>query len=92
MGDSIAWLVMVLSEDPTIVSFEARKAALRAQASREAAETRMDTSVVSMADHYRDSVQMIADVRPDSVFLSALRLGLGRLDAATTSSQYPFPL
>jgi (p)ppGpp synthase/HD superfamily hydrolase len=31
MGDSIAWLVMVLSEDPTIESFEGRKAALRTQ-------------------------------------------------------------
>lgn len=96
MGDSIAWLVMVLSEDPTIKSFEARKAALRSQvaaagvravtvfaadklsdiaglrrgieASREAAEERMGTSVVSMADHYRDSVQMIADVRPAQPF------------------------
>ena len=110
MGDSIAWLVMVLSEDPTIESFEARKAALRAQvaaagmraitvfaadklsdiaglrrgidASQEAAEGRMGTSVASMADHYRDSVEMIAEVRPGSAFLSALRLELGRLDVA----------
>lgn len=110
MGDSIAWLVMVLSEDPTIESFEARKAALRAQvaaagaravtvfaadklsdiaglrrgieSSREAAEERMGTSIVSMADHYRDSVQVIAEVRPGSAFLSALRLELDRLDSA----------
>lgn len=110
MGDSIAWLVMVLSEDPTIESFEGRKAALRAQVaaagvraitvfaadklsdiaglrrgigvSQEAAEGRMGTSVVSMADHYRDSVEMIAEVRPGSAFLSALRLELGRLDSA----------
>jgi HD domain len=110
MGDSIAWLVMVLSEDPTIESFEARKAALRAQvaaagmraitvfaadklsdiaglrrgidASQEAAEGRMGTSVASMADHYRYSVEMIAEVRPGSAFLSALRLELGRLDLA----------
>ncbi len=109
MGDSIAWLVMVLSEDPTIESFEARKAALRAQVSaagvraitvfavdklsdiaglrrgigvsREAAEARMGTSVASMADHYRESVQMIAEARPGSAFLSALRLELGRLDS-----------
>ena len=108
MGDSIAWLVMVLSEDPTIESFEARKAALRAQVaaagvravtvfaadklsdiaglrrgietSQEAAEERMGTSVVSMADHYRDSVQVIAEVRPGSAFLSALRLELDRLE------------
>lgn len=110
MGDSIAWLVMVLSEDPTIESFEARKAALRAQvatagvravtvfaadklsdiaglrrgieASPEAAEERMGTSIASMADHYRDSVRMIADVRPGSAFLSALRLELNRLESA----------
>lgn len=109
MGDSIAWLVMVLSEDPTIKSFEARKAALRAQvsaagmraitvfaadklsdiaglrrgitASRAATEKRMGTSVASMADHYRDSVQMIAEVRPGSAFLSALRLELDRLES-----------
>lgn len=113
MGDSIAWLVMVLSENPTIESFEERKAALRAQVaaagmrsitvfaadklsdiaglrrgidvSREAAEARMGTSVGSMADHYRDSVQMIAAVRPGSAFLSALRLELGRLDSAAKS-------
>ena len=110
MGDSIAWLVMVLSEDPTIESFEARKAALREQVaaagvraitvfaadklsdiaglrrgiaeSREAAEERMGTGVANMADHYRDSVQMIAEVRPGSAFLSALRLELNRLDSA----------
>lgn len=108
MGDSIAWLVMILSEDPTIESFEARKA-LREQVaaagvraitvfaadklsdiaglrrgigtSQDAAEARMGTSVASMADHYRDSVQMIADVRPGSAFLSALRLELDRLDS-----------
>jgi (p)ppGpp synthase/HD superfamily hydrolase len=109
MGDSIAWLVMVLSEDPTIESFGERKAALRAQVSAaggravtvfaadklsdiaglrrgievspEAAEERMGTSVANMADHYRDSVQMIADVRPGSAFLSALRLELDRLES-----------
>ncbi len=110
MGDSIAWLVMTLSEDPAIEAFGERKAALRAQvaaaggravtvfaadklsdiaglrrgigASREGAETRMGTSVASMAEHYRDSVQMIATTRPGSAFLSALRLELGRLDSA----------
>ncbi len=109
MGDSIAWLVMTLSEDPKIESFEERKAALRRQvataggravtvfaadklsdiaglrrgidASQEAAETRMGTSAASMADHYRDSVQMIAAARPGSAFLSALRLELSRLDS-----------
>ena len=109
MGDSVASLVTALSEDPTIESFEERKAALRAQvaaagvraitvfaadklsdiaglrrgtdASQEAAEARMGTSVASMADHYRDSVQMIAEVRPGSAFLSALRLELDRLES-----------
>ena len=110
MGDSIAWLVMVLSEDPTIESFEARKAALRTQvaaagvraitvfaadklsdiaglrrgiatSSQRRPKTRMGISVASMADHYRDSVQMIAEVRPGSAFLSALRLKLDRLDS-----------
>lgn len=37
MGDSIAWLVMVLSENPTIESFEGRKAALRAGSRRRSA-------------------------------------------------------
>lgn len=50
-------------------------------ASREAAEARMSTSVANMADHYRDSVQMIAEVKPGSAFLSALRLELDRLDS-----------
>lgn len=109
MGGSVTWLVMALSEDPTIESFEARKAALRAQVaaagvravtvfaadklsdiaglrrgievSPEAAEERMGISAASMADHYRDSVQMIAGVRPGSAFLSALRLELSRLEA-----------
>ena len=54
------------------------------EASRAAAETRMGASVEDMAGHYRDSVQMIAAVRPGSVFLSALRLELGRLDSAAT--------
>lgn len=110
MGESIAWLVMTLSEDPAIEPFEQRKAALRDQVaaaggravtvfaadklsdiaglrrgievSREAVEARMGSSVQSMADHYRDSVQMIAATRPGSAFLSALRLELGRLDSA----------
>lgn len=113
MGDSIAWLVMTLSEDPTIESFEERKAALRAQvaaagvravtvfaadklsdiaglrrgidSSRDGVEARMCTSIASMADHYRDSVQTIAAVRPGSAFLSALQLELTRLDSAAES-------
>lgn len=110
MGDSIAWLVMTLSEDPAIASFEARKAALRDQVaaaggravtvfaadklsdiaglrrgietSHQAVEMRMGTSAASMARHYRDSVGMIAAVRPGSAFLSALRRELSRLESA----------
>jgi (p)ppGpp synthase/HD superfamily hydrolase len=51
------------------------------EASREELEARMGTAVASMAGHYRDSVQMIAKVRRDSAFLSALRLELDRLEA-----------
>ncbi len=111
MGDEICALVMALSEDPTIESFEGRKAALRDQVaaaggravtvfaadklsdiaglrrgvevSREELDARMGTSAASMAAHYRDSVQMIASVRPGSAFLSALRRELGRLEAAS---------
>jgi (p)ppGpp synthase/HD superfamily hydrolase len=109
IGGPICALVMVLSEDPAIESFEERKAALRERvaaaggravtvfaadklsdiaglrrgidASRAGAEARMDTSVSSMADHYRDSVQMIASLWPGSAFLSALRRELEQLEA-----------
>jgi (p)ppGpp synthase/HD superfamily hydrolase len=115
MGEAICWLVMTLSEDTTIPSFESRKAALREQVaaggsravtvfaadklsdiaglrrgieiSREGAEARMGTSIASMAEHYRDSLQMIASVQPDSVFLSALRRELERLEAAARQSE-----
>jgi len=53
------------------------------EASRESAEARIGTSVASMAEHYRDSVQMIAEVRPGSAFLSALRRELARLEEAS---------
>ena len=49
--------------------------------SRERAEARMGTTVKDMAEHYRDSVQMIAAVWPGSAFLPALRRRLGRLEA-----------
>jgi (p)ppGpp synthase/HD superfamily hydrolase len=52
------------------------------EVSRQGAEARMGTSVAEMADHYRDSVQMIASVRPGSAFLSALRRELERLESA----------
>jgi HD domain len=108
MGEPICELVMALSEDPAIESFEQRKAALREQvaiagaravtvfaadklsdigglrrgieASREGAEARLGTSVASMAEHYRDSVQMIGSVRPGLALLSALRRELERLE------------
>jgi HD domain-containing protein len=110
----ICELVMTLSEDPAIESFEERKAALREQvaaadgravtvfaadklsdiaglrrgieASQEGAEARIGTSVASMTEHYRDSVQMIATVRPGSAFLGALRRDLERLEMA---AQHP---
>lgn len=42
-------------------------------------ERRMGTSVGMMAAHYRGSVEMIASIRPDSVFLPALKAGLADL-------------
>lgn len=51
--------------------------------SREDAAARMGGSVSSMTDHYRDSVQTIAAVRPGSAFLSALRRELARLEAVS---------
>jgi len=51
------------------------------EASREGLEARMGTSAASMTGHYRDSVEMIARVRPGSAFLSALRLELDQLEA-----------
>jgi (p)ppGpp synthase/HD superfamily hydrolase len=52
------------------------------ETSRQEAERRIGTSVASMAGHYRDSVQMIASVRPGSTFLPALRRELERLESA----------
>ena len=40
-----------------------------------------------MSGHYRDSVQMIASVRPGSAFLSALRVELERLESQTSSTR-----
>lgn len=50
------------------------------QASREEAEARVATSVADLAEHYRDSVQMIASVRLGSAYLPALRRELDRLE------------
>jgi hypothetical protein len=107
MGEAIASLVLSLTEDPTIDSFEDRKAALRDQVRGagglavtvfaadklsdivglrrgiqefgEEIEERMGTSVMSMAGHYRESVELIELARPGSAFLPALRVQLDRL-------------
>ena len=108
MGEAISTLVMTLSEDPTIDSFEERKAALRDQVRAggglaitvfaadklsdivglrrgiqrygdDVIAGRMGTTVAGMADHYRESVELIESVRPGSAFLPALRVQLDRL-------------
>lgn len=107
MGPRVTSLVLVLSEDPGIASFDRRKAGLRAQVEGagdpavdiyaadklsdiqglrtgirrhpDGLEKRMGTTVRKMATHYRESVEMIASIRPDSVFLPALRTGLADL-------------
>jgi hypothetical protein len=43
-------------------------------------EERMGTTVSSMAEHYRESVELIESARPDSAFLPRLRAELDRLD------------
>lgn len=48
-------------------------------------QERMGTSVTSMSGHYRESVQMIASVRPGSAFLSALRVELERLESQASA-------
>jgi hypothetical protein len=110
MGESISSLVLTLSEDPAISSFDQRKAGLREQVAAaggravtvfaadklsdilglrrgieaygDAVEQRMDASVASMSGHYRESVEMIASIRPGSAFLSALRVELKRLQGS----------
>jgi (p)ppGpp synthase/HD superfamily hydrolase len=57
------------------------------ETSREEAEGRMGTSVASMADHYRDSVQMIASARLGSAFLGALRRELDFLEGAAGGAE-----
>jgi (p)ppGpp synthase/HD superfamily hydrolase len=107
MGEPIATLVLALTEDARIDSFEERKAALRDQVraagglvvtvfaadklsdivglrrgirdSREVIERRLGTTVARMADHYRESVELIESTRPGSAFLPALRVQLDRL-------------
>lgn len=119
MGRSIATLVLVLSENPGIPSFDQRKAGLRAQVERagcpavevyaadklsdmlglqrgiethhDGLEERMGTSVRGMAAHYRESVEMVASVEPDSIFLPTLKMRLWKLenDVRRTTPQTP---
>jgi (p)ppGpp synthase/HD superfamily hydrolase len=107
MGEQIAWLVMALTEDASIDSFEERKAGLRDQVrdagalavtvfaadklsdivglrrgiqeSREGVESRLGTTIATMAGHYRESVELIQSIRPGSAFLPALQVQLDRL-------------
>lgn len=46
----------------------------------EALDERLGTSVTSMTAHYRESVEMVASMRPGSVFLPTLREQLDRLE------------
>ncbi len=110
MSAEISTLVMTLSEDPGIVSFDERKSGLREQVRNAGGravtvfaadklsdilglrrglarygagvERRIGTTVADMAAHYRESVAMIEEERPGSVFLPRLRLQLQRLATA----------
>ncbi len=107
MGEGIAELVLVLTEDPQIASFADRKDSLRRQVSAAgepavtvfaadkladiaslrrgirqfgaAIEGRIGTSVGSMGAHYRESVELVESLSPDSTFLPALHAQLDRL-------------
>jgi (p)ppGpp synthase/HD superfamily hydrolase len=110
MEEQISSLVLELTEDVAIESFEERKAALRRQvraaggraltvfaadklsdivglrrgiqeSGRRSVERRIGASVGSMADHYRESVELIEAERPGSAFLPALRVQLAGLAA-----------
>lgn len=108
MREPIVTLVLALTEDAEIESFEERKTALRDQVRAtgglavtvfaadklsdlvalrrgidrygQGIEERMGTTVSSMAEHYRESVELIESARPDSAFLPRLRAELDRLD------------
>lgn len=97
----VSTLVLSLTEDASITSFDERKAALREQVSAagvvaltifaadklsdigglwrgielyaDSIEIRIGTTVVAMAGHYRESVEMIEQADPKSVFIPALR-------------------
>ncbi len=112
MGTGICSLVLTLSEDSRIASFDWRKAGLRHQVENagglavtvyaadklsdirglrrgieiygEALDERLGTSVAAMTAHYSESVEMIASVRPSSIFLADLRAELRLLRHAVS--------
>jgi hypothetical protein len=84
MGEGIADLVMALTEDSSIESFEQRKEALREQV-KAAGDARMGTTVDGMAGHYLESVEMIDRAALDPPFVSELREQLEVLEGAIPS-------
>lgn len=117
MGSSIASLVMALSENPEIASFDWRKASLRRQVegagrlamtvyaadklsdirglcrgietNRDGLEERLGASLAGMTAHYRESVEMIEAVRPESPFVLSLRSEMERLDLDVLAEASP---
>lgn len=113
MGANICSLVLTLSEDARIASFDWRKEGLRRQIENsgglavtvyaadklsdirglcrgiefcpDGLEERLGTGIMSMVDHYRESVAMIETVRPGSVFLPALRVEMEHLETAVSA-------
>ena len=101
MSAEVSALVLSLTEDASIASFDERKAGLRQQVSAagvnaltifaadklsdigglsrgielytDSIESRIGTTVVAMAGHYRESVEMIERRHPECVFIPALR-------------------
>jgi hypothetical protein len=119
MGPEVSALVISLTEDASIESFDERKAALREQVSRagtkaitifaadklsdigglcrgielyaDSIEVRIGTTVVAMAGHYLESVEMIEWRHPESVFIPALRQKLQQLEAQIATRPAPRP-
>ena len=101
MSADISALVLSLTEDASIASFDERKAGLRERVGAggvnaltifaadklsdigglsrgielytDSIESRIGTTVVAMAGHYRESVEMIERRHPECVFIPALR-------------------
>ena len=97
MAEEICTLVLTLTEDATIESFDQRKTALREQVAEAGGRAvtvfaadklsditglRRGVETFGVRGHYRESVEMIASSRPGSAFLPALRVQLARLDAS----------